>query len=252
MMNKLSVISIFIAGIAAVGCNDVKREPGDIYMPDMTYSRAYETYIERDTGIFTADAGRKEDMVFYNSRPVAGTIFRGEDISFTIPKDRPGDSTYYVASKQVKNPITNPTPADLQNGERLYLVNCAICHGPKLDGNGPLWKGGQGPFPSAPKNLVSDPYTVTMPPGQMYYSISYGKNLMGAYGSQLDHHERWLVVSYIKSRQAANAPKPPSTSNVEPANTSANGSGTNNGTGTGTTGGGTGAGAAGTGTGTTK
>src|SRR3954466_2861367 len=248
MMNKLSVILIFIAGTATVGCSDVKREPGDIYMPDMAYSRAYETYIERDTGLFTDDVNSKKDEIFYNSRPVPGTVFRGQDISFTIPKDKAGDSTYYVASKQVINPITNLSASQLQEGERLYLVNCAICHGPKLDGNGPLWKGGQGPFPSAPKNLISDPYTVNMPPGQMYYSVTYGKNLMGAYGSQLDHHQRWLVVSYIKQRQASNAPKPSSTSNVEPANANA---GSTNSTGTNAGGSGT-AGTQGSGTGTTK
>jgi mono/diheme cytochrome c family protein len=224
MMNKLSVILIFIGGIVAFSCNDVRRKPGDIYMPDMAYSRAYETYIERDTGVFTENFNSKKDEIFYNSRPVPGTIMRGEDLSFTIPKDKAGDSTYYVAAKQVQNPLTNINAKDLSEGERLYLINCAICHGPKLDGNGPLWKGGNGPFPSAPKNLISDPYTVNMPPGQMYYSVTYGKNLMGAYGSQLDHHQRWLVISYIKSRQASSASKPPSTSNTEPANASANGS----------------------------
>jgi len=222
MMNKLPVILIFIGGIAVAGCSDVRRHPGDIYMPDMGYSRAYETYIERDTTYFTNDSTNPHDLIFYNNRPVAGTIMRGEDVSFTLPKDKAGDSTYYVASKAVQNPLENNiSAADLKEGERLYLINCAICHGAKLDGNGPLWKGGQGPFPSAPKNLVSDAYTVNMPPGQMYYSVTYGKNLMGAYGSQLDHHQRWLVISYIKSRQAANAPKPPSTSNTEPANATA-------------------------------
>jgi len=54
---------------------------------------------------------------------------------------------------------------------------------------------------------------------------------MGAYGSQLDHHQRWLVVSYIKSKQAANGSKPSSTSNTEPANTSTTGTGNDNGKG---------------------
>ncbi|WP_240743158.1 c-type cytochrome [Ilyomonas limi] len=222
MMKKLSIILFSIAGVAvATGCSDIRREPGLIYMPDMAYSRAYETYVVRDTNYFTMDSANPHGKIFYNARPVAGTIMRGEDLTFTLPKDKAGDSTYYVASKQIQNPLTNPGAADLKEGERLYLINCAICHGSKLDGNGPLYKGGQGPFPSAPKNLVSDPYTVNMPPGQMYYSITYGKNLMGPYGSQLDHHQRWMVINYIKSKQAANAPKPASTSNTEPANADA-------------------------------
>src|SRR5438874_5600654 len=70
MMNKLSVLLIFIAGAATIGCSDVKRKPGDIYMPDMAYSRAYETYIERDSTVFTDDPLNKKDEVFYNNRSV--------------------------------------------------------------------------------------------------------------------------------------------------------------------------------------
>jgi len=50
--------------IAAAGCSDVKRKPGKVYMPDMAYSRAYETY---STNPVFAD-GRT------NQEPVAGTI----------------------------------------------------------------------------------------------------------------------------------------------------------------------------------
>ena len=87
--------------------------------------------------------------------------------------------------------------------ERLYLVNCAICHGPKLDGNGPLYKGGDGPFPAKPATLVGDVKYENMPEGQMYYSVTYGKNKMGSYASQLDTRQRWMVIAYIKSKQAA-------------------------------------------------
>ena len=44
-MKKIPIISFLIIVIAVViSCNDVKREPGRVYMPDMAYSRAYETY----------------------------------------------------------------------------------------------------------------------------------------------------------------------------------------------------------------
>ena len=203
-------------------------------MPDMTYSRAYETYTETPE---QREALLKKG-IHYSNTPVAGTLKRGAMIPFDIPKDEGADTTNYAASRAVKNPLTGLDEATMTEANRLYLVNCGICHGTKLDGNGPLWKGGQGPFPSAPKNLISDPYTVNMPPGQMYYSVTYGKNLMGAYGSQLDHHQRWLVISYIKSKQAANEPKPASTSNTEPANANAgsNATGTGANTGTGSTG----------------
>jgi len=35
--------------------------------------------------------------------------------------------------------------------------------------------------------------------GSIFYTVSYGKNMMGPYGFQLDVKERWQVIHYIKS-----------------------------------------------------
>jgi len=193
-MKKLSIIFFLAAGIVLVSCSDIRRKPGAIYMPDMAYSRAYETYMDHTQ--------LEKDGIFYNSKPVAGTIARGEEMPFPYEKDAPGDSTNYVASKQVTNPLPKLSATELKEGERLFLVNCAICHGPKLDGNGPLYKGGQGPYPAKPATLVGDARYEAMPEGQMFYSVTYGKNLMGSYASQLNRRQRWMVIDYIKSQQA--------------------------------------------------
>jgi hypothetical protein len=185
-----------------ISCSDIKREPGRVYMPDMAYSRAYETY--------SVTAAQNEELlkqgIHYSNLPVPGTIKRGELFPFALAKDKDGDSTNYVASKQIKNPVTDLSPNQMIEAERLYLVNCGICHGPKLDGNGPLYKGGEGPFPAAPKNFIGDAGMHVMPDGQMFYSVTYGKNKMGSYASQLDSRQRWMVIDYIRSKQAAAKP----------------------------------------------
>ena len=89
------------------------------------------------------------------------------------------------------------TEAETIEAERLYQINCGICHGTKLDGNGPLWKDGNGPYTAAPKNLIADPLVSVMPDGQMFYSLTYGKNLMGSYASQLNRKQRWMVINAI-------------------------------------------------------
>lgn len=66
-----------------------------------------------------------------------------------------------------------------------------------------MYKGGAGPYPVAPKNLIADPLVSVMPDGQMFYSVAYGKNLMGSYASQLSRKQRWMVIKYIKNKQAA-------------------------------------------------
>jgi mono/diheme cytochrome c family protein len=165
-------------------------------MPDMAYSRAYETYSVTEE----QKAALAKQGIHYSNVPVAGTIKRGELFPFLLTKDAPGDSTNYVAAKQVKSPLTS---MDTVEAERLYLVNCGICHGPKLDGNGPLYKGGDGPFPAKPAVFVGDPKIESMPEGQMFYSATYGKNKMGSYASQLNTKQRWMVIAYIKSKQSA-------------------------------------------------
>jgi len=199
-MKKILVIAFIV--ISAGACNNVKRTPGAVYMPDMAYSRAIETFAVLDSTQFTDDSNHTDDRIFYDALPVNGTIARGEELPFPYTKDAPGDTTNYIASKQVVNPLPLLNNAEMVEAERLYLINCAICHGPKLDGNGPLYKGGEGPFPAKPATLVGDAKYESMPEGQMFYSVTYGKNLMGSYASQLNRTQRWMVIHYIKAAQA--------------------------------------------------
>ncbi len=191
---KIVTLGLITVLIAAASCNNgVRRDPGRIYMPDMAYSRAVETYADHSN---LAEAG-----IYYDATPVAGTVKRGGVAYFPLTKDAAGDSTNYVASKQIANPVPALNEKDMAEAQRLYNVNCGICHGEKLDGNGPLYKGGAGPYPVAPKNLVADPVVSVMPAGQMMYSVTYGKNLMGSYAAQLSTKQRWMVIHYIKSMQ---------------------------------------------------
>ncbi|HZE85411.1 MAG TPA: c-type cytochrome [Puia sp.] len=199
MKKKLSILSFVLLVVTIiVSCSDIRRKPGRVYMPDMAYSRAYETYSVTEE----VKDSLKAHGIYFSNVPVAGTIKRGELFPFALAKDKDGDTTNYAASRQVKNPMGPLDTLQKVEAERLYLVNCGICHGSKLDGNGPLYKGGEGPFPSAPKNFVGDANMIAMPEGQMFYSATYGKNKMGSYASQLNTHQRWMVIAYIKSQQA--------------------------------------------------
>ncbi len=210
-MKKLLIISFIAGTVALMACGDgVKRTPGRVYMPDMMYSRAYETYS-------VTEEQKKEwekQGIYFTETPVAGTVKRGADFTFRLPKDKQGDSTNYVASRQVKNPITTLDTISSKEAERLYLVNCGICHGTALDGNGPLFKGGDGPYPAKPANLASDPKIVGLADGQLYYSITYGKNMMGSYASQLNSTQRWEVIAYIRSKQGQGATANTATGNA--------------------------------------
>jgi mono/diheme cytochrome c family protein len=176
--------------IAMVSCNKVRRSPGRAYMPDMYYSRAYETYASTEN--------LQQHGIHYTALPVKGTIARGDMLDIYPYAN---DSAGYVQSATFKSPL-NPDSINMKEAERLYLVNCGICHGPKLDGNGPLYKDGNGPYSSKPATLVGDPKYAAMAEGTMFHSVTYGKNAMGSYASQLNTQQRWMVIAYIKSKQS--------------------------------------------------
>jgi mono/diheme cytochrome c family protein len=186
-MKKLKIIVAFVlTAISATvfeSC-DGKREPGKIYMPDMTYSRAYEAYAENDL---------KKENINYVPYPVEGTIRRGDLFPYTLPNDSNG----YKMSAAVKDPLPPLDTIQMAEAQRLFNINCAICHGPKMDAQGPLSTGGKIP---AVANLTLAQY-VKMPEGTMFHSVTYGKNNMGSYASQLSRKQRWMVIQYVKSNQ---------------------------------------------------
>ena len=198
MKNFWIITGCLIAGAVLASCSKVRRNTGRAYMPDMAYSRAYETYA-------STEALQKKG-VHYNALPVAGTIARGDTLTVYPYKN---DSAGYVNSKTFTNPMPALTALQFKEATRLYLIYCGICHGEKLDGNGPLWKGGDGPFPSAPRNFLTDPVVVNMAEGTMFHSVTYGKNMMGSYASQLSTEQRWMIIHYIKEKQAASASTSP-------------------------------------------
>lgn len=190
MMKNIWIVTLVALTGMLISCNGVRREPGRAYMPDMSYSRAYETY--------ASTQNLKDKDINYTALPVSGTFAKG-DILFHYPYKN--DSAGYANSATVKDPLAAIDAVQYMEAARLYLVNCGICHGTKLDGNGPLWNGGSGPFPSAPRNLM-DPIIVKLADGTMFHSITYGKNAMGSYASQLSTTQRWMVIQYIRDKQA--------------------------------------------------
>jgi mono/diheme cytochrome c family protein len=189
-MKKL--LSIFLSALLVLftsGCGSNNSDPGRDYMPDMKYSRAYETY--------TDHSNLSAKGITFNSRPVSGTVSRGEELPYHLPNDSLG----YAQSAAVRNPLPKLNDAEITEAERLYLINCAICHGTALDGNGPLYKGGNGPFAAKPAVLVGDPKIEALSQGTLYHVMTYGKNLMGSYAAQLNRKERWMVAEYIKTKQ---------------------------------------------------
>jgi mono/diheme cytochrome c family protein len=202
----LSAIVIATIIVTASSC-DSKREPGKVYMPDMAYSRAYETYALRDSATFSMNAMEAYDKhkIFYNALPVSGTIQRGELFPFSVvPNNTNGviDSNALInLSSQAKSPLGPLTKADSLEASRLFNINCAVCHGAKAEANGPVAAkiGGV-------KSIVAG--SPGYSDGRLFYVMTYGQNNMGSYASQLDRKQRWMIVQYIRSLEPKAAAAP--------------------------------------------
>ncbi len=194
-MKKIAIISALITTtvVVLISCSS-KRDPGKIYMPDMAYSRTYETYAELDTA-FTTDPSQAGHKIYFNSMPVKGTMKRGELAAYTVPNDSNG---LLIASSLVKNPLPVLNTKDSLEAARLYNINCGVCHGAKGENNGPVAAkiGGV-------KSIVAS--SPTYSDGRIFHVLTYGQNNMGSYASQLDRKQRWMIVHYIRSLEPKKA-----------------------------------------------
>lgn len=209
-MKKIKAISILTAVIGVsslVGCGG-KESPGKIYMPDMAYSRAYETYAMHDSTVITSNVDKKGGQaIFYNAKPVPGTIKRGEMFPYDVPNTPEG----YILSAGVVNPLKDMSVMEMPEAARLYQINCAVCHGDKADGQGPLATSGK---VGGIANLTLPMYT-SMADGTMFHSVTYGRGLMGSYASQLDRRQRWMVINYLRTLQPAATTAPAATATAD-------------------------------------
>ena len=93
----------------------------------------------------------------------------------------------------------NPLPLTrqlLDRGEQRFQINCMPCHGPVGDGRGITSK----------YNMFSmanfhDQRLVNMADGEIFNTITYGKNLMGAYGPNVPVLDRWAIIYYVRTLQ---------------------------------------------------
>jgi mono/diheme cytochrome c family protein len=95
------------------------------------------------------------------------------------------------------NPL-QPTPEVLVRGKRMYEVNCAVCHGARGEGNGPVVNA-QSKFPFAP--AINGTATQARSDGYIYAVIDAGRNFMPPYGARITHADRWAVVTYVRQLQ---------------------------------------------------
>lgn len=134
----------------------------------------------------------------YHGQPITGDVMRPKAPG-SVPM---GSLERRVESKDEAAKLTNPVePSYLSvaNGERLFAVNCAPCHGTFSNGKqqsmGAVAKYMPGPDLTA--QLYKD-----RTDGFFYSTIYFGgMALMPGYGYKLSPTEHWDIINYIRKFQ---------------------------------------------------
>lgn len=209
-------IVLSIGAITLFSCVSNPDSPGLEFMPDMYRGPAIEPYV--DYGMVKGERDADLQSLLSAKHPPISTIpyyGKHENLSLYLPYTREANKfankTHgllasdgwnlsdeaggdYFASAADKNPIDLTEynkKAVFDHGKELYEINCVHCHGPEGDGKGTMVKNGS--YAGVPDylNLKS------LADGQVFYSIYYGKGMMGAHASWLNKEEIWTLVHYI-------------------------------------------------------
>lgn len=125
-----------------------------------------------------------EEPVLYPELSITTTGIRVDPI---IPRE--------TFEEMTSNPIS-PTKRSLDNGERLFKIYCAVCHGPEGKGDGPIIKKG-----FYPVDLTAPP-TQERTDGFIYAYIRFGgKVMMPTYRESITIKGAWDIVNYVRKLQ---------------------------------------------------
>lgn len=167
--------------LAATSCDRTRSSTGWDYMPDMYYSRAYESY--------TPSPVFEDSMTMRTT--VKGTVPRGM-IPFEWEKT---EEDRIVAGEALVNPL-EATEENLARGRASYEIFCIDCHGSAGDGQGYLFTSKRYPYP--PADLTSDKVRA-LKDGEIYHVITVGYAIMGAHGSMIVVEDRWRIILHIRN-----------------------------------------------------
>jgi mono/diheme cytochrome c family protein len=169
------------------------RRPPLYIFPDM----------ERQPKLRPQTANAFFDDGLSSRQPVAGTIARTQPIhvgdKLVYPwQDSPITTGFVTGTTNFVE--LNPLPVTdelLHRGQQVFDITCAACHSKVGDGNG------------TPKRIgamvvvgnLHDKRIVELADGELFNTISYGKNLMQGYTKNLPVQDRWAAVAYLRALQ---------------------------------------------------
>ena len=203
-----ALIALLVVGIFGLRGQKFSKPPLRIF-PDMDQQDKLKAQKPSD---FFAD-GQGDRL------PVAQTFPRGfnpdgETSIGGIPEYEFSGGTGYYHSGHVGDYFGSGMPGELQltaesaaelirRGEERYGIYCAVCHGASGDGLGITANYG---VPGIANLQLPAFNTETYPDGRLFNTITNGKGMMSGYGYNIPVRDRWAIIAYVRTLQAAKTP----------------------------------------------
>ena len=138
---------------------------------------------------------------------VEGVVSMEEEVDPRIAQGRLEDQSGYVLtipSEVIDDPRVGGMDRMVARGKARYGIYCTPCHDSTGNGNGLAKKRAvaSGATAFVPPTFHQDRIR-HMPDGQMFATISNGKNNMPPYAMQIPVNDRWSIVAYVRALQIA-------------------------------------------------
>lgn len=183
--------------VTFLGVRGMKSQKPPVYLfPDMDYQAKYLPQGRND---YFSDQR--------NDRPVLeGTVIRGygwsipEVFSQDFEDNRSLQPEIYTGKTATGEWVRGfPIPIDrafIESGRQKFTIFCKVCHGASGDGNGVTKQYGMIATATYHDDRIRE-----MPEGEIFNTITHGKNTMLSYADKLTPQERWQVIAYVRALQ---------------------------------------------------
>ncbi len=200
-----ALIALLVVGIFGIRGQHFSKPPVRIF-PDMD---------EQDK-----IKAQKPDPFFadgHGSRlPVAQTQPRGFNEAGAhsiggIPEYEFGGQTGYYYTGHVGDYFGSGMPEELaltaenstaliKRGQERFGIYCAVCHGKSGNGQGMTSQYG---VPGIANFHLDNFKSASYPDGRLFETITNGKGMMSGYGYNIPVRDRWAIIAYVRTLQAA-------------------------------------------------
>lgn len=185
-----SLLPLAAALILLAACSEEKDGRGLEVLPDMFHTPADKSQVAERRVETAADGARREVHAPAMLSPPEGTVPRDGAPYALAAND-------WAGARRLANPVA-PTAAVLREGQRLFNIHCAACHGrdgdPQKAHVGRFFSGVPG-FGGANIAVYAD--------GELFHILTVGKARMTPLGGVLLPEQRWSVVHYLRALNRA-------------------------------------------------